>query len=108
MVAFRVIMTQVRSDRMAQRCVAYADHPTQRLLLYGAHASLAIRVHIWTVRRQHHRLPPTVFHHGVERIGECAVPIMGEVALAQQKAIKMLGELPGALSYVNTTRFPRI
>jgi hypothetical protein len=61
-------MTQVRSDRIPKRCIAYEDHLTQRRLFffYRAHESLAMRVQMWTVRRQHHRLHPTVLQQGVE------------------------------------------
>lgn len=50
-----------------------------------------------TLWRQHHRLYTAVSQQGIERVGEFTVPIVDEIALAQKKPIKMLGEPPNAL-----------
>jgi hypothetical protein len=58
MVPLRMIVTQVRSDRIAERHFTHKDHPTQRFLFDGTPEALAMGMQIWRPRWQNHGVYP--------------------------------------------------
>src|SRR3989442_366019 len=97
MVALLVIMRQIVMNRITQRVFTEEDHPIQHFLFDRAHESLTMGVQVWTLRWQAERLYPTRLEQAIERWRELRIPIVDQIALAQEKSLEGIGQLPSAL-----------
>jgi hypothetical protein len=104
MIALGMIVSQILRQHMTPRRLPHDDHPVECLLFDRADEAFAVGVQIGTPGWQHHRLHAAVAQELVERVGELAVPVVDEISLPRQEAIKGVGELPRTLHHEGLIR----
>ena len=75
MIAFAMVMIEVRSFGSTQGALTEEDDPGQRFFFDASHESLQMSVQIWTLWRQSHRVHTLVLKDVSERRTEFVVSI---------------------------------
>ena len=93
MIALGMIMSQILVDHIMERSFAKHEYAIEGFLLDRAHEPFAVGVQIRTAGRQADRFHPTILEQGIKRLRELRVPVVDQIALAQEEPIKWIGQL---------------
>jgi len=97
MITLSMIVSEVRVDDTTEGAFTHHDHPFQGLILDGADEPFAVGIQIRAPGRQDDRFYAAGLQEPVERLRELRIPVVEQIAFAQQESIKGIGQLPGAL-----------
>src|SRR5262249_44350077 len=93
-IAFFMIMADVRTDRPAQHGLAKENHPVQTLFAETSPESLQLGIEIGRMRRQANRLDSGLPENIAKSFTELGVPVHEEIALPHQEAVVGPGQIP--------------
>lgn len=96
-IAFFVIMNQVRSCGSTQRLLAEEDHSEQAFFLDTPHEPLDVRRQIRRPRRQTDPVDAFLFQDVAKRSREFRVAIHEQISRAEQESVKRIGQVLGHL-----------
>ena len=102
--AFSMIMMGELGDGPAQRWLTEEDHPIQALALDRQNKPFDISVQIRRTVRQPNDICSGVLKQVAKLRGELLVAVQNEQALAAQKAVQRVGEIPTDLHHERAVR----
>jgi hypothetical protein len=96
-IAFFVVVFDVRPNGISQRALAEENHASQALRFQRSEKSFDVSVQVWTLRRQYDRLHTRLCEHLAKRWAESTITIHEEILLVVEKTIFKIGQFTSLL-----------
>ena len=102
-----MVIGQVRPEDVEKRCLPNHDHLIECFLFDGTNESLAMGVEIRAPWGQNNRLHSAALQQSIEHWRKFGVPVVDQVALAQQESVERVRQLSGAWRHEGRRRMRR-